>query len=238
MRKLASTFCLLLTMAGSAMAQTTPTAEAVMDKYLAAIGGKDLVKGITDLRVDMSSDFNGNPIMITRKSKAPNKFAMVVNANGMEVMKMTSDGSKVSMGGMQGNRTIEGAEAQPMILQSMLFPEVRAAEAGIKSTVAGTEKVNGKDAYKVVHTSSDGSVSWTDFYDADSGLKVQTISKQRMGRGGNEVEQTTTYSDYKDFKGLKYPTVIAQLGGGQQRQMTVDKVKFNEGTKDSEFAAN
>ncbi|MFD2570744.1 hypothetical protein ACFSUS_08885 [Spirosoma soli] len=237
MKKVALTLLMLSAVWVSAVAQTTPGANEVIDKYIAAIGGKDLLKSINDLRVEMSSEFNGNPIMITRRFKVPNKFSMVVNANGMEVMKMTSDGVKVVRGGMQGSQTLEGKEAQQAMLQGTLFPELHFAELGVKSTVTGTEKIDGKDAYKVTNTSSDGSTSWTDYYDVASGLKVQTVAKQKSPRGGEEIEMTTRLSDYKDFKGLKYPTSLTQGSDQQQRQMSVDKVKFNEGAKDSDFAA-
>ncbi len=216
-----------------ALAQDTPTAQQVMDKYIAAIGGKEFLSTVNDLRIEMSSEANGNPVMITRRMKAPNKFSQVINANGMEVMRMTGDGTKIAMGGMRGNQTIEGAAAQGQLLQNTLFGEMRYADLGVKSTVVGTEAVNGKDTYKVVHTSADGAVTWTDFYDKESGLKVQTMSQQR---GGPQGPQTVTmqYKDYKDFKGLKYPTTIAQ-SGGRAMEMSVDKVKVNDGVKDSEF---
>ncbi len=214
------------------MAQDTPTAKQIMDKYVAAIGGKEFLSTITDMRVDMSAEFNGNPILVTRKMKAPNKFVQVINANGMEMMRMTGNGSKIVMGGMQGSRTIEGKDAQQQLLQNTLFGEMRYADLGVKSNVLGVEAVNGKDAYKVVQTSTDGAATWTDFYDKESGLKVQTVATGRGQQG--PTLQTTQYSDYKDFKGLKYPTTISQTGG-RAMQMTVDKVKLNDGMKDSEF---
>lgn len=217
------------------VAQDTPTAQQVMDKYLTAIGGKEFLATVNDLKVDMSAEFNGNPTMITLRMKAPNKFSRVINANGMEVMRITSDGSKIAMGGMQGSRTLDGAAAQSQILQNTMFGEMRYADLGVKSNVVGVEAVDGKDAYKVVQTSADGTVTWTDFYDKTSGLKVQTVT---TGRGGPQsqgpVTMTTKYSDYKDFKGLKYPTTIAQTGG-RAMEMTVDKVKVNDGVKESEF---
>src|SRR3982750_2600356 len=98
----------------SVMAQTTPTADQVIDKYIAAIGGKDALMKVTDVTTSMSSEGQMGAIMITRKQKLPNKFSMVINANGMEVMRQTGDGSKVATGGMQGSRTIEGPPAQQM----------------------------------------------------------------------------------------------------------------------------
>lgn len=232
MKRLIHTLLLSSALCLQVRAQDAPSAQQIMDKYVAAIGGKEFLATINDMRVEMSTEFNGNPVMVTRKAKAPNKFLQVINANGMEVMRMTGDGTKIVMGGMQGSRTIEGKDAQQQTLQNTLFGEMRYADLGVKSTVAGVEAVNGKEAYKVVQTSADGAVTWTDFYDKESGLKVQSISAGRGQQGS--VTQTMQYSDYKDFKGLKYPTAISQMGG-RSMQMTVDKVRINEGVKDSDF---
>jgi len=209
-----------------------PSAEEIISKYLTAIGGKDFLASISDMTVQVTTERQGNVMMITRKYKAPTKFSQTMNANGMELFKMVSDGSKVSFISMRGgNQTIEGNDARQAILQGMLFPELRFAEMGIKSTVEGKETIDGKEAYRVKHT--DGTVSWTDFYDAASGLKVQTIAMQRSPQG--QREQTSRLSAYKDFKGLKYPTILTQGGGQFQMEISVDKVKINDGVKESEF---
>lgn len=212
-----------------ATAQTAPTTpQQVFDNYIAAIGGKDAVMKVQDLTTSMSADMNGNALIMTRKQKLPNKFSMVVNAMGMEVMKQTSDGSKVQMNSMQGgSKTMEGADAQAMIASSTLFPELHYAESGVKSELTGTEKVNGKDAYKVVNTV--GTTSWTDFYDTTSGLKVQTIAKTPQG------SQTATLSDYKEVSGVKFPMTLAQQSPRGPMTLTVDDVKVNKGLKDADF---
>lgn len=218
-----------------ATAQSTPTAEQVMDKYITAIGGKDALLKVTDLTMNMSSEMNGNPIMITRKQKLPNKFSMVINANGMEVMKQTGDGSKVVMGGMQGSRTLDGPAAQQMIILGALFPELHYAENGVKTTLAGPEKIDGKDTYKLSHTTADGAATWTDNFDVATGLKVQSIVTNKSPQG--EMTNTTTYSDYKETNGIKFPMTLGQQSPRGPMTMSVDNVKVNKGLKDSDFTA-
>lgn len=223
-------------MAGQwATAQSTPTAEQVMDKYVTAIGGKDALMKVNDLTMNMSADMNGNTIMITRKSKLPNKFSMVINANGMEVMKQTGDGTKVAMGGMQGSRTLDGPAAQQMTAMNTLFPELHYTESGIKTTVEGTEKVDGKDTWKLSHTTADGATTWTDNFDAATGLKVQSVVKGKSPQGG-EMTTTSMYSDYKDKDGIKFPMTITQTSPRGPMTMSVDNVKVNKGLKDSDFS--
>lgn len=213
-----------------ATAQTAlTTTQQVFDSYVTAIGGKEALAKVTDLTISMSADMNGNALLMTRKQKLPNKFSLVVNAMGMEVMKQTSDGSKMQVSSMQGgSKTVEGPDAQMLIAASTLFPELHYADSGVKSELAGTEKVNGKDAYKVVNTV--GQNTWTDFYDTASGLKVQTTAKTPQG------SQTSTLGDYKVVDGIKFPhTLNAQTPAGPMT-MTVDAVKINNGLKDEDFA--
>lgn len=227
--------CLLPVFCQLATAQSTPTAEEVMDKYIAAIGGKDALMKVTDLTTSMSSEMNGNAIMITRKQKLPNKFSMVINANGMEVMKQTGDGSKVVMGGMQGSRTLDGPAAQQMTAMATLFPELHYAENGVKTTLVGPEKVDGKDTYKLSHTTADGAATWTDNFDAATGLKVQSVVTSKTPQG--EMTNTTTYSDYKETNGIKFPMTLNQQSPRGPMTMSVDNVKINKGLKDSDFTA-
>lgn len=218
----------------SASAQTTPTADEIIDKYIAAIGGKDALMKVTDLTTSMSSEGqNGAIIMITRKQKVPNLFSMLINANGMEVMRQTGDGTKVQMGGMQGGRTLEGPAAKQMTIMSTLFPELHYAENGVKTTLVGPEKVDGKDTYKLSHTMAEGTSTWTDNFDAATGLKVQAVTTAKSPQG--EMTTTSVFSDYKDVNGIKFPMTIQQQSPRGPMTMTVDNVKINKGIKDTEF---
>ncbi|GAB3042836.1 LolA-like protein [Spirosoma pulveris] len=217
----------------SVSAQSTPTAEEVVDKYITAIGGKDALMKVTDMTTSMSSEGQMGAIMITRKQKLPNMFSMVINANGMEVMKQTGDGTKITMGGMQGSRTLEGDPAKQMTMMNVLFPELHYAENGVKTTLIGTEKVDGKDTYKLSHTTADGATTWTDNFDTTTGLKVQAVTTAKSPQG--EMKSTMNYSDYKDVNGIKIPMTILQQSPRGPMTMTVDNVKINKGLKDSDF---
>ena len=233
MKKTGLVIGLLLMMGQWVMAQSTPTADEILDKYITAIGGKDALMKVTDMTTNMSSEANGNVIMITRKQKMPAMFSMVINANGMEVMKQTGDGTKVAMGGMQGSRTLDGPAAQQMTLMNTLFPELHYAENGVKSTLVGPEKVDAQDTWKLSHTTADGATTWTDNFDTKTGLKVQSVATGRGPQG--EAKTTSMYSDYKETGGIKFPMTMVQQSPRGPMTMSVDNVKINKGLKDSDF---
>ncbi len=228
---------LLVCTGESLLAQTAPSADQILDKYVTAIGGKEALMKVTDLTTNMSSETERGPIVIVRRQKLPNKYTTVINANGMEVMRQTGDGKKVVMGGMQGTNTIEGPAAQQMLTVNTLFPELHYAENGVKTTLVGPEKVDGKDTYKLSHTTADGSATWTDNFDATTGLKLQSIVTNKSPRGG-DMTTTMVYSEYKEISGIKFPMTILQQSPRGTMTLSVDNVKINKGLKDSDFTAN
>lgn len=235
MKKLLVALLLTSVVQHDAKAQNTPTADQIIDKYVVAIGGKEALMKVNDLTTNMSSETDRGAIIITRKQKLPNKFSMLINANGMEVMKQTGDGQKVLMGGMQGSQTLDGPAAQQMTLMNTLFPELHYAENGVKTTLVGPEKIDGKETYKLSHTTADGSSTWTDNFDATTGLKVQSVVTGKSPRG--EMTTTMQYSDYKEQNGIKFPMTINQQSPRGPMTMTVDNVKINKGLKESDFKA-
>ncbi|WP_234735245.1 insulinase family protein [Tellurirhabdus bombi] len=212
------------------------TAAQVIDKYIQAIGGKEALAKISDLSISMTTEVQGRTMNMVQKAKAPNKSSMSATVMGMEMMKMVSDGQKASRTMRGQTQVLEGKEAQQLLLTNGLFPELRFAENGVKSTLAGTEKVDGKDAYKITNTSADGAVSWSDFYDATTGLKVQSVVSQNGPQG--PVEQVVGIGDYKEVNGVKIPHTLKQSFGPMQLSLIVDKVDVNKGLKDSDFKVN
>ncbi len=210
-------------------------AQQVIDKYITAIGGKDALLKIQDMTMQMSTEVQGNAMIMTRKAKAPNKSSISASVMGNEMLKTVSDGQSVSRT-MRGNTSkAEGKEADQTLVQGGLFPELRYAENKVTSTLEGTEKVDGKDAFKVKNSTPSGH-TWTDFFDAATGLKLQTMMMQRGPQG--EVAQTITYDDYKDVSGVKMPYTIKQPMGPMTLTLSVDKVEVNKGLKDSDFSVN
>lgn len=211
------------------------TAQQVLDKYIAAIGGKDALMKVQDMTMQMSTEMQGQKLTMTRRAKAPNKSAMTVTAMGMEMMKMVSDGQGASRT-MRGNTMkVEGKELEQSLAQGGLFPELRYTDTKVTSTLEGSEKVDGKDAYKVKNTTP-GGATWTDYFDTQTGLKVQTSTVQRGPQG--ETVATVGYGDYKPVNGVLIPHTIRQPMGPMNMVLSVDKVEINKGLTDSEFTVN
>lgn len=209
-------------------------AQQVIDKYITAIGGKEALMKVQDMTMQMSTEMQGQKLTMTRRAKGANKSAMSVTMMGQEMMKTVSDGQTASRT-MQGqSQKLEGKDLD-MAIQAGMFPELYFSANKVTSVLEGTEKVDGKDAYRVKN-STPGGATWTNLYDAATGLKLQTISMQRGPQG--EVAQTVSYDDYKDVNGVKIPYTIKQPMGPMTMTLAVDKVEVNKGLTDADFKVN
>ncbi|MFN3489479.1 MAG: hypothetical protein ACK4YV_10115 [Emticicia sp.] len=236
MKKLLVTAFSLLTF--GTFAQDTPSADAIIEKYLTAIGGKEAISKIQDLTISTTSETQRGTSETEMKFKFPDRYSMSVFANGNEVMSSIYDGNKLKSGSSYGggNRPpMEGKEAQMSAMRSNPFSETLYDKMGITRTVIGKEKVGDKDAYKLELATADGK-KWNDFYDIESGLKVKTYSMNETPRG--KFENNVYYLDYKKFKGVDvmFPSQTKR-SAGQMGDITseVQSIKVNKGLKDSDF---
>jgi len=241
----------------AAVAQDIPTADQLIDKYLAAIGGKEAVAKIEDLTLSMTGESQRNGQAFTlemeAKQKKPNKFMSVAYAFGQEVNRTTSNGLKVaSMRNMMGNQqsnVAEGTEATAQILQGALFPELLYEQYKIQKNVVGKDTAAGKEAWKVEFVTLEGK-KWTEFFDVTSGLKIRRMGSMEGRPNGDRQPGTgdpgqrgggmmnVTFLDYKEAKdsgGVKIPFTRQQGVGGFSMKITVSSAKANKGFKDGAF---
>ena len=180
------------------------TAEAVIEKYLTAIGGTEALNKIDDISYEMGMSMQGMDIMLEQKMKRPDKMLMVVSGMGQVFQKVVTDGVTGKSSGMQGNQDIEGDELESLKMQGSIFPEVLYAEKGYKLALKGTETVGKEEAYVVEVESPTGKIK-TEYYAIESGLKVKEVVSQD-GPQGNTMTQTTEYGNYQEVAGCKIPS--------------------------------
>lgn len=218
--------------------QDSPTADEIIEKYLTAIGGKEALSKIQDITISSTSDTPRGVSETEIKFKMPNKYVMNTFANGMALFSVVCDGNKLvrksSWGGGNQN-TKEGKEAQAEVMAMHPFAEMNYAAMGVKGQVQGIEKVEGKDAYKVLFTTTDEK-TFTVWFDKESGLKLKNLTTNETPRG--KMESATIFGEYKKFKGTEVLVPSStKRGMGQMGEIVseVQSVKINKGLKDSEF---
>lgn len=153
-------------------------------------------KGLDRYRTDFEGEFGGNTfrgVTVIAGNKAWRKFgdnAMTLDGNDLANQKRAS--------------YLLVAPMMPWVVKSKEF----------KLEAAADESIGGKPAAVVKVTGPDGK----DFqlaFDKESGLPVK-LTARVVGFQGEEFTQETTYSNYKDFGGLKRPGKIESRRDGQR----------------------
>lgn len=223
--------CLGLLFIQPVSAQDLTDATAVVEKYLTAVGGREKLQGLKDVTMTMTADIQGRTMEMETKLKMPNKFKQVSYMMGNEAGGTTYDGATLSRS-MRGQQTTkEGKEAFQEFLQNHPFPELYYDTLSIEKKLAGIEKIEDRDAYKVDYTA--GGNTWSDFFDKESGLKVQRRAMNDTPRGKSEV--VVKFGDYKEVNGVKFPFSRTQKFGQFEMVMETQSVKINKGIDDKQF---
>lgn len=202
------------------------TAQKVIDNYIAAIGGREKLSSVNSLKMNISADMMGNKIEGKMVQQVPKKLLVEMSMGGRVVSKqlLTGDEAVVTQGGQ--NVPVNEEAKEELTFSSYPFPELHYEELGAETKLVGMEKVDGKEAYAVEVTYPSGK-KVTHYFDTESGLKVQETKVQKTPQG-QEVPLSTTYSEYKEVEGIKFPHLIIQpVGGGMKLNIKMENIEVN-----------
>ena len=231
-------FIIALVIAQFAQAQSV---DEVIDKYIAARGGKDKLNGIKSIYMEGSRQMMGGEVAV-RITKVQGKLSR----------------TEFDMGGSSGFFIItdkEGWNYIPMRMQKaepmpadrvktletemdIAGPLVDYAAKGHKAELIGKEDVEGTECYKIKLTLSSGK-DVTYFIDTKAYTLLRSSQKGGMfSRGGTgDSEMLTDYSDWKAVDGIMIAHTVtlkpgagapAGQGGGMSGGTTFDKVELNK----------
>lgn len=207
------------------------TPEKIIRNYLKAIGGVEKLKNIKDMTVKSTMNMQGMAIENSYKYLiSPEKpmFMLEVSLAGNVMQKMVFDGEKAVIAAGGATQTIEGEKAAQMKEQAYPILELEFENLGIKPTLEGIEKVNGRDAYKLKTTI--GEASTYSFYDVENGLKVKSVGNS------NGATQEVTFEDYRATNsGLLYPFLNKTSVQGMPIEIKVTQVDVNTGLNAADF---
>jgi outer membrane lipoprotein-sorting protein len=224
---------LILTCGRIAAAQT---ADDVIEKYLAAIGGRAALAKLTSRSTTgtITVSLPNGPVSGTIEilNQQPNKVRTVTKLDlsalnaGQVIREQRFDGTAgYTLDSLQGNREITGSQLDNMKNSMFPTPLLAYKERGATVELAGKEKVDGRDAYVLLFKPKTGSVV-RQFLDAETYLPARIAVKVDAPAGG-EVEQTTDLSDYRVVDGIKIPFAIRVSTAGQSFAIAVSKVEHN-----------
>jgi hypothetical protein len=107
-----------------------------------------------------------------------------------------------------------GNEKRNAYLQVVPVTLIALKGKDFKVEAAGEEKVGEKPAAVIKVTAPDGK-DFKLYFDKESGLPVRLVASV-VGFMGDDAVQETTFSDYKDFGGIKKATKVETKRGGEK----------------------
>ena len=217
-------------------ADTLPTGEAILDKYLEVTGGKAAYE---KKHTEISSavmEFTGKGVKanMTVYHAEPNNSYTVVEIEGIGKMEEGTNGAVVwERSALKGPRLKTGEEKEVSLRASNLHHDTRWRDYFKKVECTGVEPIDGQICYRVVLTPKEGQPE-TRYYDKKSSLLVRTnmILKTEMG----EIPAETLVSDYRTVDGVLMPFQVKQKVLGQEFTVTMQSVKYNVEIPKGRFA--
>ncbi|MFY1047079.1 M16 family metallopeptidase [Chryseobacterium sp. GP-SGM7] len=201
------------------------TVASVVDKYIAAIGGKANLAKVNSYTTNATMSMQGQNLDFKIIKAQGGKELQTVSMGAMTLQKQVFDG-KTGYSEQQGQKVaMTKEEIADNLKNTELFEELGFAKSG-DYKLTGIEKINGEDSYAI----KSGDKAY--YYSVKTGLKTgetETVKTQ-----GQEMSVPTTFADYKDVAGVKMPYTITVNQMGMDMTMKVKSYEVNQ-AKDSDF---
>ena len=210
------------------------TAQAVLNRYIAAIGGKEAFEKMSDKIIVMSGTAADQPIRIMIMQKMPAKLYQELQAGEMK-QTIIYNGTKGMMIVGEEQINIEYNELERLKYDAALLLPLDPESYGIKTELQSNVEVDSIDCYKVTYTLPSG-LNWFQYYSSESGLKIKEVKEIQTAQG--VFEQETYYSDYNEADGLRFPFTIKQYFGIQELDLKVTSIEINSGIENEFFEIN
>jgi hypothetical protein len=210
--------------AGTALADDQDV-KAVLDKAIKALGGEEKLSAAKALTWKSKGTINigGND----------NDFTTEVTAQGLDHYRQAFEGKfgddkvkgAVVLAGDKGWRQFADNkmeltgdaltnEKRSVYLQLTPVTLVALKEKPFKVEPTSEDQVAGKPAVGIKVTGPDNK-DFRLYFDKENGLPVKLVAKV-VGFMGEEVDQETTYADYKEFQGIKKATKVQSKRNGDK----------------------
>jgi photosynthetic reaction center cytochrome c subunit len=213
--------------------QPLPTVDEILDRYWKAIGGMRAFEKITTRARKGSVEVGGVKGTFEFYEVAPNKALLIgtVPAPVGPVLQ-AFDGSNGWVKNQNGVFDMRGEGLEQARREWLFYGDVKLKEQFREMSVAGRERVDGREFYVVQATRSDGP-SERLYFDVATGLLVRRYYETPSYFG--KLANTTDYDDYRKVGAVRLPFVIRKARGGTVLLQTIAEYKLNPAIDEAKF---
>lgn len=227
-------------------AQAAETVQSVVEKHLAALGGRDALMKITSRKatgtIALSTPVGELTGPVELYSKAPTKSRAVMSldltalgASGNLVVEQLFDGVEGwSINPMQGDQPIVGTQLENMKNSFFPSPLMEKDFGGNKVELMPRETVAGK-AWVVLKMTRPSGNFVTLYLDPATYLLARVTSMTENPQTGAMMQQSGESQDYRTVDGVKVPFTIINSNEIQTITIKLTKVEHNVAIDDAMF---
>jgi hypothetical protein len=207
------------------------TVDEIVARHIEARGGRDKIKALQSVRMTGHvRTGGGRQAAVVREVSRPGLLRLEFTVDGVTNV-FAFDGAhgwqvSPSFGSFEPVALAPGGEELATEQADIEGPLVDWKAKGHRVELVGRKTVEGREVHELKLTLKGGAVLY-DSLDAQSLLEARRRATRTVR--GATVEVETTFGDYREVGGLRFPYAIDSFASGRARhvEVTVEKVELN-----------
>jgi tetratricopeptide (TPR) repeat protein len=203
-----------------------PSADDVLSKYVAALGGAEAMKKITSHVVTGTVDIAGvsRGGSFETHAQAPDRSLTVIQAHPVGTIQFGYNGKSGWHSNGKAVTWLKGVDLAVVQREADYFAALRIKNNFSKVSLPGMSKIGYRDVYVLDLQPAAGPLERL-YLDAQTYLPVRLNTTRTVGRVSQPVE--VYFDDWRDIGGVKYPFSISQNSPSIKLAFTVKEVRQN-----------
>lgn len=213
--------------------ETAP--DAIVRKYIEAIGGEAAIKKIKSLKTIRTAMVQGLPITITEIKRQPDQLKISVEGANTVLQKVVVNKDKGYQENQGQKATLSQVEVIGTKAEADLLSKLNPEPYGIQRRFMGVQKIDTVVTYMLEERDARGKI-YQHYYDVKTGLLVRKAGNEDTPQG--PMPAITSYSNYMEVAnsgGYRIPGTIRQEIGMQVVTSYLKSSEVNTKIEDKEF---
>jgi hypothetical protein len=218
-----------------------PSAEEVLNKYVAAVGGREAIAKVKSYTLHGTGEgTRGGAQPFDATIVEPDKFLAVMMRPGQgqnppTEVRQSYSGARGWVKGARGTSEMDAAQIADMRQAARSVSALKIAEPFPQMRVRGRRRIDDREVI-VLEAKPSPTETERFYFDTQTGLLVRQVTLREMFL--QTIPEQIDYDDYRDVNGLKLPFTVRVSGVNPNATTTrkFTEIKLNAPVDDSIFA--
>ncbi|HQW39765.1 MAG TPA: pitrilysin family protein [Flavobacteriales bacterium] len=199
--------------------------EQVIESYIHAIGGRDPIASIRQLKLVWTIGDPANELTRTEWI-GPEQYRTELKKGAASLETIIYDGKRAQIITPEGGGELTDAALEAIKSNTLPVPEIAYDKLMDRRLLPGSTMLNGKKVFKLYLVDM-GGIAFSVYFDAETGMKVRRVEDKLIY--GRSYAVTTDFLDWRSVNGVQMPHSLSEKGGPDGRVIsTLTKVEVNK----------